>query len=107
MQLLSNGCRIGKISVHPENWETTNKITCDWYISYRFYDPTHKDKFPKGRQVFVKGMNDCSSAKERREITKVFIKDELDKLMNHGYNPITKTLKKNDDLGLIQYSYII
>ena len=109
MQLLPNGCRIGKMTVHPKEWETTTKISCDWYFSYRFYDDSFSDKYPKGRQVFVKGMNDNFNLKQRREITKGLIKLELNKLINEGYNPITKKIQKsitlrvpNGDIGFTE-----
>jgi hypothetical protein len=40
MITLSNGCTCSKLSVYPENWQSKiAKVTIDWYIMYRFYDP--------------------------------------------------------------------
>ena len=42
MLLLPNGCRIGKISVHPAGWDLPGATTKnDWYIHYRFQHSKH------------------------------------------------------------------
>ena len=40
---LKNGCYTSDIKVHPKNWQSTRASTKkDWYIFYRFYDPSFK-----------------------------------------------------------------
>lgn len=98
MVTLPNGCTCSKLSVYPKNWQSkTAKITLDWYITYRFYDP----RFPKPKQVMVKGMNQFKSLSERQEATKKALADELEKLVNGDLNPfarISETKAGNADL---------
>lgn len=85
---LPNGCRIGKISVHPINWEDKDAdLSDEWYIHYRFHHPFGKSKFPKGYPVKIRGMNDEQTLQERRRVTRHLISSELDALKN-GHNPI-------------------
>ncbi|MCX6314982.1 MAG: site-specific integrase [Sphingobacteriales bacterium] len=87
MITLPNGCTCSKLSVYPKNWQAKNaKIATDWYIIYRFYDP----RYPKPKQVMVKGMNQFKKLSERQEATKKALADELDKLVKGELNPFNR-----------------
>lgn len=84
---LPNGCTCSNLSVYPKNWKSKNaKLSVDWYIIYRFYDP----KYSNPKQVMVKGMNHFKSLVERQTATKKAMAEEIDKLMNECYNPFQK-----------------
>lgn len=88
---LFDGCYRSRFTVHPANWDSAGaSVKQDWYFSYRFYDPTAKgDKYPKGKQVLVKGMNSYKTLMERRQATKALLDREKLQLDEKGYNPIT------------------
>jgi integrase len=89
---LPRDCRVGKISVHPINWEDPGASTAvDWFIHYRFQDPSFRDQHPKGYQVKLKGMNDVKGLVERRRVTRALLENEKRNLMA-GYNPIQKRI---------------
>lgn len=94
---LPNGCHIGKMSVHPKNWEEPGAdLSDEWYIHYRFHDPRYRDKYPKGYLAKTRGMNDIKSLAERRRITRGLIENEK-KNLHLGYNPILgKTVSANE-----------
>ncbi len=88
MLQLPNRCRAGKMSVFPSNWKTVRaNASITWYISYRFYD----DNLGKSKKVVIKGMNQFSTAIEKREATQALIDDEVNLILHQGYNRITKT----------------
>lgn len=92
MLSLPNGCHIGKISVHPKDWDTcTNKPDKDWYIHYRFHHPDYRDKYPKGFLKILKGMNEAKGLTARRNDTRKIIKNEIANLED-GYNPIVNKI---------------
>jgi len=94
MITLFNGCSRSEFSVHPKNWKETGvSINDDWYIHYRFYDPTiaKEDGNIKPKLCAIKGMNKYKTLAKRREITQKLISDEIDELETYGWNPITKT----------------
>lgn len=92
---LPNGCYCGELVVTPKNWKQLGaSLKKDWYISYRFYDPQQKDKYPKGKFRVVKGMNTYLSLDTRRTATKEIIKIELSLLQDDGFNPITGVLNQ-------------
>jgi integrase len=94
MQELINHCRIGKFSVHPENWESPSaKVNIKWYITYWFYDDNLKQK----KQVSFKGMNHLETLKEKQSYTRKLIKDELESL-KEGYNPIAKSFQEETEI---------
>lgn len=98
--LLENGCSFSNLTVHPSNWlEPDADVKQDWYIHYRFYDPTiHPgEKYYGGKPCPIKGMNCFKTLSERRAITKTLLDDELDKLKNRGYNPITGQINESDE----------
>jgi integrase len=75
-----------QLPVHPKNWKTARaSIRKNWYIKYRFYDPTVGN--PK--QVVIKGMNVFKELPDRQALTQQLLSQELDLLLNKGYNPIT------------------
>jgi len=104
--ILSNGCTSSNPSVTPNNWVTGGKelLNRDWRIQYYFHDPLFKEKYPKGKQVRKKGMNEFHTLKERRNATK-YILDRIQKqLIQEHYNPITDTF--NSKYGNIDgYSF--
>ena len=85
---LPNRCSVSELSVSPNDWHTKKaKVTINWFIKYRFYDPKH----PSPKQVMIKGMNSFKSLKERQDETKRLIALEVD-LLHNGYNPYDKTV---------------
>ena len=92
MILLPYGCCCSPLKVHPKNWQTsTVSVKKGWYIFYRFYDPVFKDspRYKKGKLVCIKRMNFCKSREERQVETQLLIDQELIKLKETAYNPIT------------------
>lgn len=95
---LSNGCTCSNLSVHPKNWQSKNaKLSFDWYILYRFYDPKHE----RPKQVMLKGMNHFKTLPERQNATKNTLTLEMDRLIKEGYNPFTKSEKNSGVSGII------
>jgi hypothetical protein len=89
MLLLPNGCKCSPLKVSPNNWETAKaSLKKKWYIYYRFYDPSYKDRYPKGKLRIIKGMNEAKTLEERREITCALMDMELRELKKMGYHPI-------------------
>ena len=87
MTTLPNGCTCSKLSVSPKNWQAKSaKLNNDCFIIYRFYD----SRYPKPKQVMVKGMNQFKNLQERQEATKKALAEELDKLVRGVLNPFTK-----------------
>jgi integrase len=62
----------------------------NWYIYYRFYDPRHSNKFPKGQLKIIKGMNRFDSREERQKMVRMLMESELNKLKQLGLNPIAQ-----------------
>lgn len=80
-----------RTKVSPSNWETTKaSLKKKWYIYYRFYDPEHQEKYPKGKLRVIKGMNEAKTLAERQEIVRALIKLELNELKILGFNAITE-----------------
>jgi hypothetical protein len=89
MLQLPNGCKCSEPKVNPSNWETSKaSLKKNWYIYYRFYDPAHEQKYPKGKLRIIKGMNEVKTLEERRSVTKALIELELSELKKLGFNPI-------------------
>ncbi|NCX93141.1 MAG: hypothetical protein EBX40_00480 [Gammaproteobacteria bacterium] len=87
---LPEGCYIGTMSVHPKNWNTRKADpNSAWYITYYFTDPAHRDRYPYGYKVTVKGMNRETNLAEKQALTRQLMAVELQQLQR-GYNPITK-----------------
>ncbi|MBV7531801.1 hypothetical protein [Chitinophaga sp. sic0106] len=91
--LLRIGCWRTQIKVTPENWSTSKASTyADWVIWSRYHDPRFKTKYPKGKYLVKRGMNDTKDLKARQACTDLII-DELEKLLDvHHYNPITEKI---------------
>jgi len=89
---LPNSCYCSDLSVFPKNWNTKKaSIKKDWYISYRFYDPTQKAKFPKGKLVISKaGINLFKDLEQRQSLVKIAKDEILHNLQIFGYNPMLK-----------------
>lgn len=98
MILLPNGCKCsGKpgnpekgippsLSIFPKNWNTQKaSLKKEWYIAYRFYDP----RYPKPKPRLIKGMNDFKTVAERQVMIRSIMEDELNSLINLGFNPFT------------------
>jgi hypothetical protein len=105
MIYLPNACYSSELRVIPRNWKTLKKITTDWYIYYRFYDPVSKEKglYPKGKLVKVRGMNNYHTVADRRKATTNILNDELEKL-KAGYNPIGRDIAPDSNDGFIDAS---
>jgi integrase len=89
---LKNGCSRSNLVVNPKNWKTTKaSLKKDWHIMYRFYDPLLRDKYPKGKQIQIKGMNSFKELKKRQEASQIILTFELNRLDEEGFNPITNT----------------
>lgn len=89
---LPNGCYCSDLKVNPANWQHARaSVKKDWYIYFRFYDPTFKnsDKYKKGKLVIVKGMNEFKRLAERQEMCRQIMRFELDRMKADGYNHIT------------------
>ncbi|NCT92961.1 MAG: hypothetical protein GXC72_00930 [Chitinophagaceae bacterium] len=93
MITLPNGCYCTELKVTPTNWKKASASTKrDWYIWYRFYDPSVRND--KGRispkLVMVKGMNEFKTPTDRKAATEELINMEMKRLQIDGFNPITK-----------------
>ncbi|MCL1690828.1 tyrosine-type recombinase/integrase [Elizabethkingia anophelis] len=80
-----------EIIVTPSNWRTGSKsdlLSKNWIISYYFYT----EEFPRGKQIRIKGMNRAKNLEEKRILTKQLIANEI-RLLESGYNPITKHIE--------------
>jgi integrase len=87
MLKLPNNCKASEPKVTPSTWARLNaSIKKDWRIWYRFYDPAHKAKYPKGKMVSIKGMNEYKTLASRQSVTKALLEEELS-LLQTGYNP--------------------
>ena len=85
-------CYCSDLKVHPTNWQLPKaSMKKDWYVYYRFYDPSFKEsqKFKKGKLVIIKGMNQFKTIQNRQADTRLIIEDEIGRLKNKAYNPIT------------------
>src|SRR5664279_4811998 len=91
---LPNNCRCSELVVYPKNWKTVAaKTNIRWTITYRFYDPAFMHKYPKGKQVQVKGMNGTTVLRDRRKQTQDLLDELMSILKVEGYNPISKSVK--------------
>lgn len=85
MNHVKNNCRYGKFGVHPKNWKEGGKTLLkeNWYISYRFYD----DNLRTSKQVMIRGYNGIDTIEARRDMVRMDLKAEENRLNNEGYNP--------------------
>lgn len=101
---LPHGCKCSPLKVHPQNWNDAGaSVKKDWYIYYRFHDPLFRNKYPKGKLVMVKGMNEYKTLAERRAVTKDLIKNELQNLQQFEFNPINGTMKQPEEPDISEY----
>ena len=91
MLQLPNGCRCSELTVFPSNWDKAGaSVKKDWRIQFYFFDPLHKKRYPSGKYCPIKGgMNRLHTLAERREAVKILL-EEIQQLLEGGYNPITK-----------------
>lgn len=95
MIILPNGCKCSDLKVTPANWKTAKGkeiaqvMAKDWVIYYRYYDDAYRDKYPKGKLVLVRGMNEYKDYKERKEFTAIALTTILNQLKHDNTNPIT------------------
>lgn len=90
---LFDGCYCSQIKVFPEDWAQVGAdASLEWRIWYRFYDPLFRDnpKYKKGKLCVVKGMNSQHTLTGKRAFTADLLKQEIDLIVNQGYNPITR-----------------
>lgn len=91
MIYLSPNCRYSDPSVSPASWQIGDKalLSKRWYIQYRFFDDNFADKYPKGKQRFIKLMNSYKTLAERIKATKILL-DDIQRLHQvEGFNLIT------------------
>ena len=95
---LPNGCSSSELKVYPKNWQSKSaKITSNWYIKYRFYDP----RFASPKQVMIKGMNQFKDLSGRQGATLKALEIELHQLSKEGYNPFLKSKISLEGTNLI------
>ena len=71
---LPNQCYCSELNVFSKKWKYSKaSLKKDWYITYRFYDPTflHSIKYKKGKLTMVKGMNHLKTITERQMETEI------------------------------------
>ena len=92
MNQLPFSCYCSDLKVYPKNWQSPRvSLKRYWYVYYRFYDPAFKDvpKFKKGKLVVIKRMNQFKTITARQIETRVTITNELVRLKDNAFNPIT------------------
>lgn len=89
--LLPLGCKMSTPSVNPKNWKSggSSLLKEYWRIQYYFFDPDYKEKWPYGKLIVVKNMNEFKTLNERRQITNAIL-NEIINSNKKGYNPIKK-----------------
>jgi integrase len=98
---LPGGCSMSSPSVFPSNWKKISKLSRDWYIHYRFYDPVNR---PAGKLIIAKGMNDRKTVAGRQQLTEYLIGEEIARLKG-GDNPVTGQWTAPDHVGdLTEYT---
>lgn len=97
--LLPNGCYCSTPKICPKSAYGKKASTVkDWFIQYRFYDPTIVDdqgKIIPHQEVF-RGMNHCKNLTDRRAVCRDHIQTEIENLHN-GYNPAKKRFITHHD----------
>ena len=85
------GCSYSEIWVSPVDWKTSKKknLTVNWYVQCIFYDPAFKEKYPNGFQFRKRG-NKPRTLEGRQRLV-LFLYNNMKKLLDSGFNPITKT----------------
>jgi len=92
---LANGCSCSNPTINPTNWLTggPSLLKKQWYIQYYFRDPAQppewQKKYPYGKLIIIKRVNNFSTLAERRMYIKGILDNEINILQNFEYNPIT------------------
>lgn len=84
-------CAYSEVWASPKNWKTLNSkkaLQLDWHVQCKFYDPLFKDKYPNGFS-FKKKVNRFRTIEERKAAIEFYLQ-EIPRLLEKGYNPITK-----------------
>ncbi len=94
---LPNNCQSSQPTVSPKNWKTGGiaLLKKKWRIHYYFRDPSQpadwQERFPHGKLITVKGMNEINDLSERRAVTQAILDTEK-RLLDSGYNPVIKKI---------------
>lgn len=85
-------CSYTEVWASPKNWKTLNSkksLDLDWYVQCKFTDPLFKEKYPGGFP-FRKKLNRFRTLDERKAAIEFYLQ-EIPRILEKGYNPITKT----------------
>lgn len=92
MKKTFNNCARTELWASPPDWETTTSkasLKKIWSVQCDFYDPSFKNKYPRGFP-YRKKFNKQTTVEGRRAVIKLML-SEIQKLLDDkGYNPITK-----------------
>lgn len=88
---LPNGCHCSDPQISPKNWNQLKELKGPWRLTYRFYDPAHRDQNGKIKpyQVNLKTINVAKTLSDRKKIAAFALRDEMAELLQ-GYNPRLK-----------------
>jgi len=95
-------CSYSELWVHPKNWKTltTKKsLSLDWYVQCKFTDPVFSEKYPYGFP-FRKKLNKFRTLEERKAAVEFYL-NEIPRILEKGYNPITKTYMVKEEPKII------
>lgn len=84
-------CSCTDVWASPENWKslkTKKSLDLNWYVQCKFFDPVFKDKYPNGFP-FRRKVNKFKTVDERKAAIEILL-CEMPRLLEKGYNPITK-----------------
>ena len=86
---MPNGNSYANPFIFPNLKKVSQKeaMTKDWYVGCKFYDPTQKDKYPKGYFWRKKGLAEYKTFKERSEAAKILM-EEMQRALDRGFNPM-------------------
>lgn len=94
---LPNQCHCSHFNVYPKNWNSPRaSVKKDWYITYRFYDPLHRNtpKFKNGKLVMIKGMNHFKTLPDASSIPQPYWKQNCADLRQKIIIPLQDIAKK-------------
>ncbi len=97
---LQNDCWYTGIQVYPKNWNTTRaSMRENWYIWYRFYDPTFSKEKNKGvKKIIIKaGINEYLDREDRQAAIRTLVDNEVKELETLGWNPFTRQHMKEPE----------
>jgi site-specific recombinase XerC len=89
MLSLRHGCYASTPKISPSNWKQKSSIKKNWFVYYRFYDPSTKNNKGKiiPKQVVYKDVNKYKDHTARIELCKSIINDMVHMLTKQHYNP--------------------